>query len=242
MEVIGAGFGRTGTSSLKVALERLGFGPCYHMEELLSNPSHLSFWESVVGGEDVDWRGFFRDYGAAVDWPACSYYEELMEVYPEAKVILTVRDPERWHASALRTIYEISNTRVSAFFFAVTGLFAPRFGGLGRMTGDLIWSGTFHDRFEEREHALRVFHDHTEEVKRTVPPERLLVYEVKEGWGPLCRFLDVEAPEEPFPHLNDASAFRRFILVQKIFAAAVPLAALSGVFALLTALKRRKTA
>jgi len=108
MKVIGAGFGRTGTASLKVALETLDFSPCYHMTEVFAHPEHADFWVAAFRGEPVDWDGVLGGYEAAVDWPACTFYEELMERHPEAKVILTVRDPERWYESVRNTIYELS--------------------------------------------------------------------------------------------------------------------------------------
>src|ERR671912_2545704 len=128
LEVIGAGFGRTGTMSLKVALETLGFGPCYHMTEVFAHPEHTGFWISAWRREPADWDGVLGGYGAAVDWPACTFYEELMERHPDAKVILSVRDPELWYESVRNTIYELSSLssglRFSRVVFAVVTLFA----------------------------------------------------------------------------------------------------------------------
>jgi hypothetical protein len=107
LDVIGAGFGRTGTMSLKVALEKLGFGPCYHMSEVFAHPEHVESWRAAAQGKEVDWEQIFGGYRATVDWPACSFYGELMEKYPDAKVILTVRDPQRWYESAYNTIYTL---------------------------------------------------------------------------------------------------------------------------------------
>src|SRR5690349_20477507 len=106
MRVIGAGFGRTGTLTLKVALEQLGFGPCYHMAEVFSHPAHVSSWEAATRGEPVDWRALFAGWGATVDWPACSFYREILASHPDAKVILTVRDPGRLYSSCRDTIYK----------------------------------------------------------------------------------------------------------------------------------------
>lgn len=209
--MIGAGFGRTGTMSLKVALEKLGVGPCYHMTDLFKHPSHGKFWERAVNGERVD-PELFRDYEAAVDWPACSFYEELMERYPEAKVILTVRDPGSWHESTMKTIYNAGNPEAGSPFFRLAGVFARRMKRTGRMVNELIWDGTFDGRFEDKEHAISVFERHNREVKERVPPEKLLVYDVKEGWEPLCDFLGVGVPDEPFPRLNEAKTFRRMIV------------------------------
>jgi hypothetical protein len=204
LEVIGAGLGRTGTLSLKVALERLGFAGCYHMTEVLSHPDHISLWDAAARGEAGDWKALFRGYRATVDWPGCNFYQEYLRLYPEAKVILTVRDPDRWYDSARRTIYFVRHA-----FPPWAIPFIPRMRRLNRMIDRLIWVGMFHGRFEDRSHAIEVFDRHNEEVKRAVPPDRLLVYEVGEGWAPLCSFLGVPVPEdEPFPRLNDAAEFR----------------------------------
>ncbi len=194
LKIIGAGFGRTGTLSLKVALEQLGFAPCYHMTELFIRPEANEQWLAIVGGEHIDWNTVFEGYQATVDWPACAFYKELMQAYPEAKVLLSVRDPEKWYESVITTIYQASGRFPST----------PH----ARMIKALIWDGTFHGRFEEKEYAINVFLQHNEEVKRLVPPEKLLVYDVKEGWEPLCAFLGVTVPvDTPFPHLNDRLEF-----------------------------------
>ena len=204
LKVIGAGFGRTGTTSLKAALERL-VGPCYHMMEVFPKPEHVAFWEAAHRGEPVEWEAVFGNYQAAVDWPTCTFYRELTQRYPEAKVVLSVRDPDRWYESVLSTIYTVNKQRPPAsWLFAAI----PQVRRFVRMSDAVIWQGTFGGRFENKAHALRVYGAHIEEVKRTVPPEKLLVFDVKEGWGPLCAFLEVPVPDEPFPHLNDAAAFR----------------------------------
>ncbi len=227
VDVIGAGFGRTGTLSLKVALEELGFGPCYHMTEVFENPDHLPVWETAAGGEPVEWEEIFSNYRATVDWPGAAFYERLMERYPEAKVILTVRDPERWYESVYNTIYS-TEKMASSPLFSLAALFVPRLRTLRRaasMVADLAWNRTFDGRFEDHEHAIEVFNRLNEDVRERVPDERLLVYRVSEGWGPLCEFLGVEAPEdEPFPHLNDTESFQKPIRRVKALAAGVPVA------------------
>lgn len=245
MEIIGAGFGRTGTMSLKEALEELGFGPCYHMVEVFGHPEHADLWQAAWRGERVDWDDFLGDYRAAVDWPACTFYRELMERYPDAKVLLSVRDPERWYESVRNTIYELSSLssgpRFSRVVFAVVTLFA--FGGIsrGNMVDDIIWEGTFDGRFEDRPYAIEVFERHNEEVKRRVPPEKLLVYEVKEGWGPLCEFLGVEEPDKPFPRLNDTAEMRRRLRAMRALSYALPAAfALLAVLAVALLRKRAR--
>jgi len=226
VKVVGAGFGRTGTLSLKVALETLGFGPCYHMIEVFEHPEHVGFWEATWRGEPVDWDGFLGGYEATVDWPACTFYEDLLQRHPDAKVLLSVRDPESWYESTRNTIYEISKitagSRLSRAIFALVGLFVPGVFKIGRMGNEIIWWGTFDGRFEDRSHAIKVFERHNEEVRRRVPRDKLLVYEVKEGWGPLCEFLGVEEPDKPFPRLNDAAEMRRRIRSVQALSLAVP--------------------
>lgn len=218
MKVIGAGFGRTGTASLKAALEWLGFGPCYHMLEVFDNPSHLKLWEAAAAGEPVEWDEVFEHYEAAVDWPVAAFYEQLMEAYPEAKVVLTVRDPEKWYESTRSTIYHISRV-TSSPLFSVVGLFAPGPRRVSKMVNRVVWRDTFGNEFENKQHAIEVYERHNKEVKRKVPPEKLLVYEVSEGWEPLCEFLGVEVPKnEPFPHLNDAASFQKRVQRRMAFA------------------------
>ena len=204
IQVIGAGLGRTGTLSLKLALEELGFSRCYHMTEVLARIQDARVWDAAARGEPVDWDALFRGYQATVDWPGCSFYEELLRRYPDAKVLLTVRDPEKWYDSARQTIYYVRHN-----FPSWARLMNPRMGPFIRMLDRLIWDGTFQGRFEDKSFAIAVFNRHNEQVRRDVPADRLLVYEVSQGWGPLCTFLGVAVPEgKPFPHLNDAAAFR----------------------------------
>jgi Sulfotransferase domain len=208
IKVIGAGFGRTGTSSLKDALEELGFHKCYHMREIIDQPQHAKIWRAAAKGKPVDWDALFQGYQATVDWPGCTFYRELMQRYPDAKVLLSVRDPERWHASAMNTIYWIRQNSL----LAQLRRFMPGMRDITIMLDDIVWDGTFHDRFADKPYAMAVFRQHNEEVKRVVPPERLLVYDVKDGWEPLCRFLGVPVPSDrPFPHTNDTAAFQQMI-------------------------------
>jgi hypothetical protein len=191
----------------------------------------------------VDWEGFFAGYGLAVDWPAFSFYGELMEAFPEAPVILTVRDPGRWYESVRSTIYGIhklsAGPALVRLAFALAGLFAPAVTGIARLADAILWDGLFDGRFEDRSYAIEMFHRHNEEVRRRVPPERLLVYDVKEGWAPLCDFLGVEVPDEPFPHLNDTREMRRRLLGLVAASAAVPILAGAGVIVALAYLLRR---
>lgn len=195
LKVIGAGFGRTGTLSLKHALEVLGFHPCYHMSELFDKPGATEQWTTITGGAPADWNVVFEGYQATVDWPACTFYQELIQTYPDAKVLLTIREPEKWYESVSSTIFQISRSNLSH---------SPH----ARLVNALIWERTFDGKFEEKEYAIAVFLQHIEEVKRHVPAEKLLVYDVKEGWEPLCSFFGVDVPADlPFPHLNDRDNF-----------------------------------
>lgn len=230
MKVIGAGFGRTGTTSLKAALWELGLGPAYSLTEAFKNPEHVGFWEAARRGEEVDWQGFFADYEMAIDWPACSFYEELMETFPEAFVILTVRDPEPWYESMQKTIYQLRKVTNGPLpvraAFSLAGTFVPGVTGVVRLADRLVWEDIFAGRFEDRDYAMEVFEANNEEVRRRVPPERLLVFDVREGWRPLCEFLGVEVPDKPFPYLNEAREMRRRLLGLVAFSAAAPVLAM----------------
>jgi hypothetical protein len=221
--------------SLKVALESLGFGPCYHMTEVFAHPEHTGFWISAWRREPADWDGVLGGYEAAVDWPACTFYEELVERNPDAKVILSVRDPERWYESVRNTIYELSvavaRHPVYSIGYKLVSFFVFRGSGNVDLAGEIIWQGTFDGRFEDKAYALEVFERHNEEVRRRIPEDRLLVYDVKTGWGPLCEFLGVDVPDEPFPRTNDTAEMRRNIRGVKAISIAVPLtlALLAGV-------------
>lgn len=211
LKIIGAGFGRTGTLSLKAALEEIGFNPCYHMTEVFNKPEHFALWEAAADGKPMNWDKVFTGYQATVDWPACTFYKELMQTYPDAKVLLTVRNPNTWYESVKSTIYQtrrISQSPLASLFFFVLKSLNPSIRGIASMTKKLIWDGTFHDKFEDKDYAISIYKQHIEEVKKYVPPEKLLVYEVKEGWEPLCAFLGVNVPKDkPFPHLNDRANF-----------------------------------
>ncbi len=209
LKVIGAGFGRTGTRSLKTALEELGFDRCYHMEEVMKKPSHLKRWAEIMEGRKSDWETLFRGYQSATDWPAAAYYQDLMFAYPDAKIILTVRDPESWHGSLMNTLYQASRK-----FRRFTQIIPPLHQFLTGME-KVVWQDTFHNQVEDKIHAMEVFNRHIEEVKRVVPEERLLVFDARHGWEPLCQFLNVPVPgDKPYPHKN-RGAFVRQILKYK---------------------------
>jgi hypothetical protein len=202
LKIIGAGYGRTGTLSLKAALEELGFGRCYHMQSVLTNPRNIVRWTAIMEGNPPDWDSVFEGYGAAVDWPASVYYQDLMIKYPEAKVILTVRDPQRWHQSILTTIYQVGKG-VSGGIWLI-----PLLNHFFNALQKAVWTGIFQDRLDDRDFAIEAFNRHIEAVKQAVPPDRLLIFEAAQGWGPLCAFLGVPVPNTPYPHLNEGKWMR----------------------------------
>lgn len=205
MQVIGAGYGRTGTMSLKAALEQLGAAPCFHMIDLIRTEERVDLWADAVAGRPVDWQTVFEGWGATVDWPGCSFYKPLMAAFPDAKVLLTVRDPDAWYESCRRTIHPVQAAAREGRLEdgpspAVMNVIAP-----------LIWDGEFEGRFEDREFAIGVFNAHNEQVRATVPADRLVVHEISDGWEPLADMLGVPVPDAPFPHLNDTAAFREMM-------------------------------
>lgn len=210
MEVIGVGFGRTGTASLKLALERVGFGPCYHMFEVLERPERARDWMEAADGGPADWDRILAGYRSTVDWPGTYFWRELVDAYPGARVVLTVRDPAAWYDSAAGTIFRATLRSSRPLARLLLRLGRPRaLREFTPMVRRLIWDGTFDGRFADRDHAIRVFERHGEEVRRRVPADRLLVLDVGQGWEPLCAFLGVPVPDEPFPRVNDAKTFRR---------------------------------
>ncbi|WP_230880865.1 sulfotransferase family protein [Planomonospora sp. ID91781] len=212
MRVIGAGFGRTGTLSLKTALERLGFGPCHHMTEVFERPGQARRWLALAEGRPVDWDDLLGGYESCVDWPSAAYWRELAAHYPEAKVVLTVRDPERWLASMEATIlrqHERGTTLAGRALLGISSLLGTDFAAFIRMTDLTVGRRVFDGRTDDREHVLKTFRAHIEEVVAAIPPERLLRFEVREGWEPLCGFLGVPVPDEPFPRVNDKADFER---------------------------------
>lgn len=204
LNVIGAGFGRTGTLSLKLALEQLGFGPCYHMIETRLHPGHDALWRALASGSSDAWRAILDGYRSSVDWPAIFIWKTLIAENPCAKVILTVRDPERWYESAAQTIFarmlEFETTASES-----STADAERREHM-RMVNAIVLDGTFGGDLG-RDNAIAVFNAHNEEVRDTVPRDRLLVYEAGQGWDPLCEFLDVPVPEEPYPKVNSTADF-----------------------------------
>ncbi len=228
LQVIGAGFGRTGTTSLKAALEQLGFAKCHHMEEVMKSAAQVRFWQTLSDGGEVDWDEVFEGFQSSCDWPSCSYWEQLHHRYPDAKIVLSVRDETRWYESVLATIYPATFMLPRWLVWLV-----PPFARLYKMTVATVWDDVFDGRFEDREHALQVYRDHIDRVKATAPSDQLLVFEAKDGWQPLCDFLDVPVPENDYPHLNDTAQIRRMIRAVRAFGWLSLAALLGGLGALL---------
>ncbi|MEV4113897.1 sulfotransferase family protein [Nonomuraea sp. NPDC049695] len=215
MRVIGVGFGRTGTTSLRVALEELGFGPCYHMFNIVEEPRRINHWLAAAEGRPVDWTKVFAGFASVVDFPAAAFWRELVAHYPEAKVVLTVRDAQRWYDSATSTIFKKaveaeSRPAAAKFAFRLAGKISPDLGAFTRMVQTAIQQRLFDGRVTDREHAIKVFEQHNRDVMAEVPEDRLLVYDVTQGWERLCDFLEVPVPAgTPFPHDNNTASFHK---------------------------------
>jgi hypothetical protein len=193
LEVIGTGFGRTGTDSLREALNILGFGPCHHMFEVMANDTQKQRWRALVQGGAADWELLFEGYRSCVDWPSAYYWRELIVAYPEARVILTYRSPESWWESCEKTLLPVFRRSTDPQSLGLALIAAKVFGG----------------RPEDREHAIATYEDHVRAVTATVPKERLLVHNLGDGWEPLCRHLGVAAPDVPYPSRNSADEFNQ---------------------------------
>jgi hypothetical protein len=200
LKVIGAGYARMGTTSTKAALEELGFGPCFTFFTMFSRPDLVEGWLAVYEQGKRDWDTLFDGFQSTVDVPPCDFYEPLMHAYPDAKVVLNVRDPEVWYESMKNTIWAVHQAEVEAGH-------GPDTTPMARLRDIMIWDGFFHGRFLDKQYAIECLQHRYEEVQERVPREKLLVFDVREGWEPLCRFLDVPVPDHPFPRLNDTLAF-----------------------------------
>jgi hypothetical protein len=209
LKVIGAGFGRTGTLSLKLALQELALGPCYHMVETIAHPEHDAMWLALAKGETNDWRPILEGYASTVDWPGVMIWKELAVAYPDAKIILTLRDPQSWYRSAAATIFARMLEARDAEILRARGV-ADAIDPIRRrhmaMINAVVVEQSFDGSLDEA-NALHMFNAHNDEVRRLVPPERLLVYEVGQGWAPLCAFLGLPVPATPFPQVNSVDDF-----------------------------------
>jgi hypothetical protein len=197
LSVIGAGIGRTGTFSLKAALEQIGYGPCYHMAEVFKHvDAHVPLWNAACDGHP-DWDRIFQGYRSAVDFPVAAFYRELAEHYPDAKVILTVRDSSAvWLKSMNATIAP-----------AMRGEVKDEFAAWKEMAKSSIHDRFFGGKMDDEASLVSRYEQHNDEVQKAIPKKRLLVYNVSEGWKPLCAFLGVSVPAEPFPKTNSTKSF-----------------------------------
>ena len=191
LSVIGAGFGRTGTESMKLALEALGKGPCHHMKEVLVNSEQIALWRSAAQGDLPEWEEAFAGYKSAVDWPTAYFWRELSEYYPDAKMLLAVRSADSWYESMTNTIFKTLKASTD-----------PASIGL-----KLIGEGVFGGRLDDRAHAIAVYEKNIADVQAAFTQERLLTYHLAEGWEPLCQFLGEPVPNIPFPRSNPREQF-----------------------------------
>jgi len=197
LRVIGAGVGRTGTTSLKAALERLLGAPCYHMLEVFQHRDHVPHWHAAARGRMPEWRELLAGYAAAVDWPASAFWPELCEAFPDALVVLSLRDPQAWWESADETIFPtIREPAREPGWYAewqamVHAMLGSRFGAI-----------------DDAASAMAAFERHNARVRELAPPERLLEWRAADGWEPLCAALDLPVPDEPFPRVNTRDEWR----------------------------------
>jgi sulfotransferase family protein len=216
MKLIGAGLPRTATTTQMIALEMLGLAPCYHMRDMMADmPTQIPLWRRAYDGEGP-WDEIFGDSPSTVDWPSAFHWRELVDVYPDAKVLLSVRDHEGWARSMQDTICQIyfGDSLVHHLVQARYHV-DPDFKGWVDLMIDMFWQGRgpFAGTNGESEKMIPLAEGWNQEVKDTVPAERLLVWEPKDGWEPLCEFLEVGVPDEPLPHVNDAESFRTQLMI-----------------------------
>jgi len=212
LQVIGTGVGRTGTHSLKLALEQLGFGKCYHMEELLQHPEGLIYFENAEKGEHVEWSKLFEGYNSAVDYPVARYYKQIITAFPEAKVIHTIRDAESWYKSAMETIFWASKPSFGRMLKMMIRM--PFSSNIRKIFPVLKYDGSMVDNIygkdlKNKQEVIKRYNEINEETLNFIPKDRSLVYDVKSGWEPLCNFLNVPIPQTPFPRSNTREEFKK---------------------------------
>ena len=198
LQVVGAGVGRTGTHSLKLALETLLGGTCHHMVEVFGHPAEVPVWTDAIDGRPVDWNELMKGYTAQVDWPGASFWPELSAANPDALVILSVREPDSWYTSCSNTIFDGMGTMVeqgNEWMAAMVRLMGERFS----------------DQIGDRDTMTAALERHNERVRTTIPPERLLEWSTADGWGPICERLRVDVPDQPFPKVNTTAEFRAMV-------------------------------
>ncbi|HVT64819.1 MAG TPA: sulfotransferase [Mycobacteriales bacterium] len=196
LKVVGAGLGRTGTNSLKVALEQLLGEPCYHMLEVIPRPEHIDVWAAAYDGTPPDWEQLYAGFGASVDWPAGPFWAQIAEAFPDALILLSVRDPDAWWQSASDTIFK-------GMAVAIDG---DPDSAWTQMASRMV--STFSPDWRDESAAKAAFVAHNDHVRRTAPGDRLLEWRASDGWAPICERLGVPVPDEPFPHVNTTDDFR----------------------------------
>jgi hypothetical protein len=209
VHVIGAGLPRTGTLTQKVAIEQLGLGPCYHWVDVLADLDRVGQWQRALDGEEP-WEEIFAGFHSSVDWPGGYFYKELMQRYPDAKVLLSVRRAEAWERSFRETIWDMGHGEsLLRLLSSARAQIDPCWRDYLALVERMFWGpqGTFAAGHATPAELIAEMERHNAEVKATVPPERLLVWEVGEGWEPLCEFLGVPVPAQPLPHVNDRETF-----------------------------------
>ena len=212
MKLIGVGGPRTGSSSLKAAFEILGYGNCYHMEWLFNNPEQVKYWVELFETGKTDHQTLFRGINSTSDFPGHLNYKYFLEHYPEANFVLVERDPELWYESSLKTVFEATpKTDEEKAKLRQKAEASPNFAKLAKVFGlveKYYWDGFFEGKFLDKEFAIKKYLAHNEQVKRDIPQEKLLVYEIGSGWEPLCNFLNLPLPSEPFPFKNKRKEFK----------------------------------
>ncbi len=209
MYVIGAGLPRTGTLTQKEGLEMLGLGPCYHWVNLIADLDAVEQWHRYLDGEDI-LEEIFAGHESTTDWPGGFVYRELAERHPEAKVLLSVRDPDTWDKSYRETIWNFTrgDSLIGHLSMARREV-EPRWARYLELVDRMLWSeASPFGAGDDPESMKRQMEQYNGEVREAIPAERLLVWKVQEGWEPLCEFLEVPVPQEPLPHANDTDTFR----------------------------------
>lgn len=216
IKIIGAGWPRTGTNTLKQSLEKLGYSKTYHMKELLVHPENLHYWTTLKETGTTNWDELYNGYQASVDFPCCPWYKEHLKQFPDAKVILTVRPFENWYTSIFSTIWKAGpQTVLEKIKMMSKLLFNPRLRAVikcVKFAKSSIFGGLLQGKFEDKAATEKLFNKHIEDVKAFVPAGQLLVFDVSEGWEPLCKFLGVAVPNEPIPHLNKKENFKEMLV------------------------------
>lgn len=196
LKVIGAGISRTGTYSFKLAMEQLGFEKCHHMMEVIECPDQAPRFTDAANGKAVDWHVLFEGYQASCDFPSCYFWHDLVHAFPEAKVVLTVRDPESWYRSMSETIIPTMKKTMATIDSPMV-----------KMGEEIIFKHFFGADLDNKSHVVETFLQHNQSVRDTVPAHQLLEFDARQGWEPLCHFLDIPVPDSPYPNTNSTEEF-----------------------------------